>query len=106
MDILFADDGTSLAAVRTSACLPEEPIMLAVVSGHGRLLNYFFVRGGRKARLLLSDGAWAGRLTTHWTDGRRQWQLTCVQPIEPAPAPDPVSETVPATTGEAAAGRR
>jgi hypothetical protein len=87
MDMLLTHDGTPLAAVSASPTSADSALALKLLGGGGRVLEYYFLQGGRRAWVLMEDIALEGSLRTHWADRRRHWEFVSVSAAIEAPRP-------------------
>jgi hypothetical protein len=73
---ILGDDGTELASgVINHALDPVVLVVDRVISGKGRLLQYYFGQGRRHVVADLGDFRLRGNLRTRWQDGERRWEI-------------------------------
>ena len=74
MALIVDTDGTELAQVTLGAVERDANVPVKrVVAGKGRLLDYYFVQGGRGVRLVTGAFSFHGQLATQWRGSERLW---------------------------------
>jgi hypothetical protein len=72
---LVADDGEVLADVLIELSEAQELEINQVLSGKGKLLQYYFVHGQRPVRLAVGGALLPGSLRTAWAESSRRWSV-------------------------------
>lgn len=98
MVTILDPQGRTLADVAVHFDDGARTIVLSRPDHPDALLEFYFLRGGRRVTVALDDALYEGTIGTRWQGTGRVWVVTTEAPIRaPEPAPEPAPRRLQST---------